>query len=192
MQLFSALQFETGFSGSEAKKAVDPISQAGLELPLLARNSPYVLKSPWYCQQLDDALRRRALKVKLAIIPMRPINDAAESRRRVYAEAQAAGLVPEAHPGTTWLGERHRNQEEALLQQFYEGLMALVRHRVPVKLLNFPRLAQDEAYLFTELQELLEEHGVTRQDFAMAFAETSRPELIHDFGSTLMQQRAIK
>jgi hypothetical protein len=66
VQLFSELGFDTGYSAEEAMRAVDGISRAGLEKPLVDESNPYVIKSPWFADQLAEALENRRLQIYMA------------------------------------------------------------------------------------------------------------------------------
>ena len=77
MQLFSALGFDTGFSLEEAMAKVDDMSHAGLELPLIGDETPYVIKSPRFADQLMEALENHRIDLYAAIIPMRDLFEAA-------------------------------------------------------------------------------------------------------------------
>jgi hypothetical protein len=180
VQLFTALKFDTGYSLAEAFRDVDSISSAGLERPLMAMDNPYVIKSPWFHQQLDGGLSTGSVKLSWMIIPMRNLRDAAESRRRVYREAERAGFDPLVYPGSVWLTRELGEQEAVLAQVFFELVRVLARHRVPMLFLEFPRLVADPDHCYEALAPLLEEHGVDRREFAWAHSSVAKPDLVHD------------
>src|SRR5690348_13469607 len=101
VQLFTHLGYDTGYSRDQSLRLVDLISNAGLEHSLFHPGLPHVVKSPWFADEIEDAVNC-GLAVEAAVIPMRRLFDAAESRREVYRQAAAAGLDPLAHPGTIW------------------------------------------------------------------------------------------
>ena len=118
-------------------------------------------------------------------MPMRQIEHAAASRRRVYTQAKFAGLNPLEHLGSVSMTDNPDEQEEKLLQQFYVGVFALVSHGVAIYFLEFPRTVFDPAYLFRQLEPLMREHGVMEREFADAHAAVAKPELVHDFGEPI-------
>jgi hypothetical protein len=190
VQWFTALGFDTGYDLDQAIQATDPISHGGLEhsfartLEAGAR-LPYVAKSPWFGRKLRDYLDRDELRVKAAIIPMRDLQDAAESRRRVSQEAAVAGLDPGRHPGGvvgSSAGETTTGkQERQLARMFFDLVSALVAHDVPIYFLRFPDFARGDQDLYSALRPLLEAHGVTSEEAATALRQVVRPELIHRF-----------
>lgn len=181
IQLFTALGFGTGFSIEESLTGVYEISRAGLENTLVDEANPYVIKSPLFADQLAEALRDRRVDIYAALLPIRDLFSAAESRRRVYREAKSRNLDPLTYPGTLWCTDKPRRQEDALARQFYKTILPLVQFEVPIYFLEFPRLIADPDYLFRALGPLMSDHGVDRAEFLGAHEKTARPELVHDF-----------
>lgn len=181
VRLFTELGFDTGFSAADAHVDVDAIAQAGLEHWRLDDASPYVLKSPWFADELMTALTAGRIRIRTAIVPMRDLFAAAESRRRVFREALAAGHDPFAHPGSLVYTRRFDEQEMQLARRFHDTLLAVAAFDIPLVLLHFPRLVKDPEYLFAQLSTLLREHGVGQEAFMSAFAAVAQPELVHDF-----------
>jgi hypothetical protein len=110
------------------------------------------------------------------IVPVRALQDAAESRRRVSALGEAAGGL--WHTSSTAEGV----QEGILVQQLYKLLVSAASADLPVTLLLFPLLALNKEYLFKKLIFLMEPAGVSFDDFSSAFALISKPERIHFHG----------
>jgi hypothetical protein len=191
VQWFTAMGFDTGFSLEEALSRTDPISHGGLEHSLgrtlgAGKPLPYVAKSPWFGKKLGDYLDAGDLRVKAAIVPIRDLHDAAESRRQVSERASEAGADPLKHPGGILGAGRAgrsaaRKQEQQLARRFYELIATLVAHDVPTYFLRFPEFARGRQDLYDALGPLLAAHGVTRDEAATALGRVLRPELIHDF-----------
>ena len=78
VQLPTRLGVDTGFSD---EAPVDDVAQAGLEFDLRNPGAPYVVKSPWICTYIHQL--PGDVIIDYAIIPMRSLTDAAESRGRV-------------------------------------------------------------------------------------------------------------
>jgi len=184
VQLLTKLGFGTGFSPSEVLTGVDGISRAGLERALVDDSNPYVIKSPWFSDHLAEALQDRKIDIYAALIPIRGLFEAAESRRRVYQEVGNQGLDPLAHPGSLWRTKDPSKQEEILAGQFYATIFPLVKHDVPIYLMEFPRLVTDADYLFKVLKALLSDHGVSRLQFLDAHKAIARPALVHQFAKS--------
>ena len=193
VQLFSALGFDTGFSVDQALAKVDSISNSGLERPLVSDNNPYVLKSPWYADTVAKALKNQRIKIYTAIIPMRDLVGAADSRRRVYVEAAQQGLNPLSQPGSIWHTWKPAEQEGKLAEVFYKAIFPLIRHEVPVIFLEFPRFVREPDYLLRALAPVMDAHGVDRAEFLTAHHRVARPDRIHDLkGAPLMIPRAAR
>lgn len=184
VRYFTLLGFDTGFSQDEAMSFNDPISAAGLEhTNLRAAGLPYVVKSPWYADQMAEVLTGGQIKISVALIPMRDLTAAAESRRRVYREAMKAGLDPLHYPGTLWKTSNPGEQEVHLALQFYRLIEPLVAARVPIVFLHYPGFVLSHDDLFEHLQPILADHGITQQESLDAHRRIANPRLVHDFGA---------
>jgi hypothetical protein len=181
VQLFTALGFSTGFSLEEALSRVDEISKAGLEVELGDEQKPYVIKSPWFADHLSESLRAGRIDIHAAIIPIRDLYEAAESRRRVYREAERRGLNPLTHPGTLWHTNEPHKQEEKLALQFYKAVFPLIQFEIPTFFVEFPRLVRDPPYLFKSIAPLMEDHGVNFSEYIGAHKKVADPDIVHTF-----------
>ena len=173
VQLLTELGLDTGFKKG---KSGDPGSHAGMERDIRDPNAPYVIKSPWLCDYLDEVLQNGDIVVDQAIVPMRDLYAAAQSRREVTRKAQPGGSEV---PGGLWHTRNPDEQETILVTQLYKLFFALAKHNVPLVLLLFPRLVKDPQYLYQKIGFLL---GDIKYDtFLETFQKISRPELVHDF-----------
>jgi len=173
VQLLTELGLDTGFPKDQA---IDTNSRAGMELDLRDPNSPYIVKSPWLCDYLDELLEEGDVLVEHAIIPMRDLYAAAQSRRHV---ASTAPENPGGVPGGLWHTTNPQDQEVILTGRLYKLIYALARYDVPISFLLFPKFIHDPEYLFSKLKFLLDD--IEYNAFRKAFQTVSRPELIHDF-----------
>lgn len=181
VQLFAELGFDTGYTAAEIAAGVDPIARAGLEKPMAGPDAPYIAKSPWYADELQAALDQGGLRLYAAILPMRTLFAAAESRRQVYRTAQASGRDPNTQPGTLWKTRAPHAQEGHLAIQFYKALNPLVQHDVPTFLLDFPRFVTAPDYLYARLRPLWRAHGVRRRELVRAHATVMQPSAVSQF-----------
>ena len=173
VQLLTELGLETGFPKGQV---IDTKSRGGLELDIRDPQAPYVIKSPWLCDYLDEVLQGGEILVDHAFIPVRDLYGAAQSRRQA---ASAVPSNPASVPGGLWHTDKPEEQEKILTEQLYKLVYALARHDVPVSLLLFPRLVNDPEYLFRKTRFLLA--NVEYDTFKEAFQALSRPEFVHDF-----------
>lgn len=173
MQLLTELGQPTGFKSKD--DGVFGHCFAGMERDLRDANLPRIVKSPDLCNTLDAILvADPSIVIDHAIVPMRSLYAAAESRRDVGRRTGNLGsdgaLVGTSDPS---------RQEAVLCEMIYQLMMTCARHQIPVLLLEFPRVVRDQQYLYTKLAPIF---GFTDQDaFERAFTATSRPELVHTF-----------
>ncbi len=61
VQLLTELGLNTGFPNSQAQ--IDPNCNAGMEVDIRDPNAPYIVKSPWLCDYLDEVLGNRGIVI---------------------------------------------------------------------------------------------------------------------------------
>jgi hypothetical protein len=175
-------------------------ANAGLEdLPVDPdwKGAPYVMKSPWLVEVIDEVLANKRIVLDGVIIPVRDLTEAATSR--VVQEMQTmhrrhpmmAGLSRSFEQwGTTPGGVVYSldpvDQARLLAVSFHRLVQRLVRADVPVVLLDFPRLAQDADYLFAKLQRFV---SGSRKEARAAHASLADPEKIRT-GRELIEMQA--
>jgi hypothetical protein len=179
IQLLSHLGLDTGFARGSIK--IDENSKAGLEYDLRASNAPYIVKSPWICDYIDEVLSRRDLIIEHAFIPFRDLDAAARSRIRTQATA-APGVKPAEVIGGLWHTEEPELQADILAKQFYRLVTALAGAEIPMSFIRYPRLTQDPDYLYDKLKPLMAK--VSHRRFRTAFIETVRPDWVHSFNES--------
>ena len=174
VQLFTELGLDTGFTTDTMH--LDPVANAGLELDIMSDKAPYIVKSPWLCDNIAEVLKART--INHAIIPMRELSAAAASRARVH---KAYGFLGKFFtvPGGLVHTFSSTKQEEILALQFTHLVEILVANDVPITFLSFPRFTGDAQYLYRRLEFLLKE--IPYDTFLAAFNKYVRPELIHEF-----------
>ena len=182
VQLLTELGLDTGFANPNEQIREDR-GNAGMEWNLRNNpNAPYIVKNPALCEYLDRILKSENITIDHAIVPIRDLYSAAESRRSVARKGKPNFLIPRRFLGVRkWAIRRPEEQESVLAQNFFRLLHAIAEHNIPMTLLYFPKLAKDPKYLFQKINFLLK--GISYEKFAEAFQKISRPEFIHDFVS---------
>ncbi len=164
-------------------------ANAGLEDLLTAIDweaAPYVVKSPWFVEVIDDVLANPRVVLDGVIIPVRDLAEAAASR--VVHERHAA------HRGNPWMTGLGRSFEQwgttpggvvysldpvdqarLLAVSFHRLVQRLVKADIPVVFLDFPRLALDAEYLFRKLRRFV---PATITQALAAHAEIADPKKI--------------
>lgn len=179
VQYFTFLDLDTGFKKENVLSSVDSISKAGLEHDLRTENLPKIIKSPWFADQILEVLSNGRVKIDYAIIPVRDIVSAAESRRRVFHEARALGFDPLLHPGTLWKTENPDEQEAQLALQFHKLIYGLATFHIPTYFVVFPNFAKSHDVLYTSIRPILEALGVSKERSERAYAAVVDRGLIH-------------
>lgn len=179
VQLLTVLRLDTGFP--DIYTGIHKNSNAGMELDLQQNTAPYIIKSPWLCDNLDEILMTKDIVIDHAIIPIRDLHSAAQSRIYVSEQAKGDGSMSGSDvPGGLWHTNSPSEQENILAKQLYKLLYAIAKHNIPVIMLLFPKLVKDPRYLYSKIHQILE--NISYADFLRAFEKVSRPELVHDFG----------
>src|SRR5687767_2254960 len=136
VQLFTALGLNTGFA--DLTSDVHTNCDAGMEWDIRRPDAPYIIKSPFLCDYLDEALEGGNVVIEHAIIPMRDLFSAAESRRDVTRRTDKK-LFSDGIPGGLWRAEKPELQEAALATLFHNLIHTAAKRDIPITLLYFPR-----------------------------------------------------
>jgi hypothetical protein len=178
VQLFTELGLDTGFASLSA--GVDPCCFAGMEHSadcIIDKTAPYVVKSPGFCEKLEQVMQLPDVKIDFLVICVRDLFSAAESRRRITNLAKNRKA-----PGGLWGTRFPREQEAILARKFYELVYTSVKYEVPTLWLSFPRIVSDPEYLYTSIRPAIP--ATEYQEFLTAFGKVSNPEFVHSFKST--------
>jgi hypothetical protein len=169
-------------------QALDPLGNAGFEdLPLAGCGSrlPYVIKSPWMSEYVDELLQR--VDLDGVIIPVRDLADATTSRLVVEREAMhraAPWLDDHAAPWNSWgwvpggavFSLEPIDQMRLLAVGFHHLVERLVRAEVRIVFVSFPRIVTDAEYLADCLAPLLPR--VSRQSALAAHARVANAAMV--------------
>jgi hypothetical protein len=173
VQLFTELGLDTGFADSAS--GLLPDCHAGMERDIRDKDAPYVVKSPALCEYLDEVLQTSEIVIDHALVPIRDLYSAAESRRDVSRR----GPRKRGNPGGLWLTKNPRAQEAILAQQLHHLVHTLAKYDIPMIWLHFPRFVKDPDYLYQKIKPVLPSPDF--ESFTKAFRAVTRPELVHDF-----------
>ncbi|HQT67698.1 MAG: hypothetical protein B7Z78_06260 [Rhodospirillales bacterium 20-60-12] len=169
VRYFDRLGLETHFKRHGEGAHWDEAANAGAEdMPLSAiwPDLPYVVKSPWSAEFIDQVLADDSITLDAVIIPLRDLQEAASSRTINELRSFAANNVwttkldqPWEHWGHTAGGIVYSlhplDQARILALGFHKLIERLVRADVKIIMLSFPRLVQDAAYLHNQLASVL-------------------------------------
>ena|ERR1041385_5423960 len=148
----------------------DAEANAGLEdIPLPGvdpGNLPYVIKTPWLVEFIDELIETPDLHIDAAIVPVRDLFEAAASRiileRRKFYECSPllAGLKRGwdnwgTTPGGVVYSLNPLDQARILGVWFHNTVERLCRAGIPIVLLHFPRFITDWEYLYQSTRSVL-------------------------------------
>ncbi len=167
----------------------DPRARAGLERNLLSEDAPYVVKDPWlfaYCDQIDPS----AIEVEALLVPVRELAAAATSRILQERIAMADGIwsdlpvsdVNGVIAGGAVYSLDPVDEARILAVGFHRLILWATVRRIPLFLMEFPRIVNDGEYLIDTLWPWLGAH--CERDRAMrAFTSVADPDLVRVEGA---------
>ncbi|BAI87859.1 TPR domain protein [Limnospira platensis NIES-39] len=184
VQLLTDIGLDTGFQDTNSH--VFKNCNAGMEKDIRSKDAPYIIKSPWLCDYIDQILESKKYVIDCAYIPIRDLFSASASRIYVNQNSDNRHKHP---PGGLWHTHEPSMQECLLSRQLYKLIYQLVKHDINCVYLFFPRFIYDPEYLYRKLEFVLK--NVNYNDFLCAFNKTVKPELVHQFEWNL-QKTAIQ
>lgn len=123
----------------------------------------------------DQVLLASDITVDHAIICIRSLYDAAESRRRIQSIHGTDALVN----GGLWETTDPKEQEAMLGRFFYNLIYRLTERDIPITFLHFPRFAKDATYFVDKLSNVFRD--TDPKLFNSSLKMEMRPELITNF-----------
>jgi hypothetical protein len=190
VELLTHLGLDTGFDSNTMEVlptardarigAMDmfPIARSGLEMNICAANAPYIVKTPFLCDLVEEVLAS-SVRIEHAIIPVRQFDAAAASRAHVQKLTMGNADGKDYVPGGLWATDKADNQVDVLRQKFTKLIEVLVRHDIPMTFLMYPRLVLDPDYTYKKLSFLLSD--INLATFRPVFNRIVRPEWVHQF-----------
>lgn len=179
VQLLDGLGLDTDLA--HGNLAYDNAANAGFEtVPIKPDSVPYVLKSPWSYQFLNELMEKGEIKIDCVLIPIRNLSEAVSSRiildlRSIYASKH--------HPARHFDGVWRNNSSVAggityslepidnqriLASAFYDTVEICVRHNIAMQFIHFPRFAFDVDYAFQNLKGYVKD-GVSFEQFKIIY-----------------------
>lgn len=190
VKYLTEIGLETHLSIRQDEAGWDDEANAGLEDNILRGGgvAPYVVKSPWLFQSIDEVLASDAIKIDGVIIPVRDLAEAASSRTILelqnihnnnhwFAEEHAPWQVWGTTPGGALYSLNPLDQARLLAVGFHHLVERLVTAGVPIYLLAFPRFTDEPEYLYQTLKECLPS-SVTKERAIGAHAKVVDPQKV--------------
>ncbi|NJO36091.1 MAG: hypothetical protein HC869_26560 [Rhodospirillales bacterium] len=168
VRVLDACGLETEISRRNGEIFWDDNANAGIEnVPIIGDDHPYVVKSPFSYQFINELLNRPDIKLDSVLIPVRNLDEAVASRiilelRHRYEHfTEFASQVAETWrdwgtvPGGVTYSLEPLDQARILSVSLHRILEALVDREVPVHFLKFPKCTEDITYLHRRLAPVL-------------------------------------
>ena len=168
VRYLTELGLDTTLARNGDRAGWDAEANAGLETLLVSgADLPYVVKSPWIGEYIEQILKEERFKIDAVIAPVRDLVEAATSR--VVLERRAI------HQHNPWMAERLErtwetyghtpgglvysldplDQARLLAVQFHQLVLKVSEAGIPLVFPVFPRIAADWEYLHKCLQPIL-------------------------------------
>jgi uncharacterized coiled-coil protein SlyX len=175
---------QCGLDTGSSTGSFDERAKAGFEHNLLDEQAPYVVKDPWlfsYCEGVDPG----AVAVDALLVPVRELMSAATSRilqeRVAMFEGPWSDWPPTEVNGAVTAGAVYSldpvDQARILAVGFHRLIHWATVERIPLFLLEFPRIVNDSEYLIETLWPWLSSH-CDRKRAEDAFAAVADPLLV--------------
>jgi hypothetical protein len=186
VRFLNELGLETHIAVHQDGSGWDDNANAGLEDKLLRGGAaPYVVKSPWLFQSIDEVLLSQDIAIDGVIVPVRDLSEAASSRtilelqnihrsQEWFSEEAAPWKAWGSTPGGMLYSLDPLDQARLLAVGFHHLVERLVTAEVPVFLLAFPKFTEDPLYLYRCLKACLPAN-VTEQDAIAAHGRIVDP-----------------
>ncbi|QND54842.1 hypothetical protein HB779_23405 (plasmid) [Phyllobacterium sp. 628] len=168
VKYLAELGLNTHVTTSDGAVFWDEDAQAGLKDLVLHGGAglPYVVKSPWLHEFVDEVLAHPDITIDGVIIPVRNLMEAASSRtvlelqhihraHTLLADESKSWETWGTTPGGTIYSLNPLDQARLLAVGFHHLIERLTQAQIPVYLLAFPLFAEDPAYLFSTLNDCL-------------------------------------
>jgi hypothetical protein len=131
-----------------------------------AEQLPYVVKSPWIGEYIDQILAKREIKIDAVIVPVRDLIEVAASRTIVESRALYQTAPWMAELDGTWenwgvtaggvvFSLNPVDQARILAVGFHRLVQRCVNADIPLVFVAFPRFIEDGEYLFNKLRAIL-------------------------------------
>jgi hypothetical protein len=173
VRYFTGLGLDTIVTREGEAAFWDVEANAGLEhvgLNLEGDDLPYVVKSPWIAEYIDNILEEKRVIIDAFIVPIRDLVEAATSRSVLEHRA--------IHQNNPWMAERldrswetfgvtpggviyslnPLDQARLLAVQFHQLVLKVSESGIPLVFPVFPRIATDWEYLHRCMEPILPAH----------------------------------
>ena len=118
---------------------------------------------------MDSVIQNPLIHIDHIFIPMRNLYEASQSRLSQGVNKR----------GGVWLTSNPKEQEEVLQKMIYDLFLKLSSTKIPITLLQYPKITIDPEYLFSKLQPIL--FKIDYNEFLEAFSEVVEPGWVNQY-----------
>jgi hypothetical protein len=180
VKILTRAGLNTGFTATELENT-DPIAMAGLERDPRKPDIPEIVKTPFFWEMAEEVFSKSPGKIRHVIIPIRKLDQAAQSRLRVHGINVSRFGTPESEankvPGGLTGTASTADQEVVLGRQLVELIRVCNRHNVKYSFINFPDFAYDHEYLYRYLRRVFP--TIRKRRLLIEAGKVCDPALIH-------------
>jgi hypothetical protein len=204
VRYLTELGLDTTLSRRGKAAGWDDAANAGLEELLVGggEHLPYVVKSPWIGEHIEQVLADPSIKVDAILVPVRDLVEAATSRAVLEMRAihqRAPWMAQLDRSWEVWAGTaggvvyslNPLDQARLLAVGFHNLVWRAVEAEVPVHFLAFPRLVEDKEYLFRVLRPILPPETTAKQahDAHMRTVDLSKVRVGSEMSAMLRREK---
>lgn len=165
IKLFSFLGFDTGYDKNNYKNFISTNCNSGMEKQL--NDKHYILKNPYFINEIESILNDKTIKIKTVIIPLRDLRMSAISRVR-------NGI----NNGGLWNARDENSQIQYYKDILTRYLLLMTKYDIDTIFIDFDRMISDKKYLYDKLNRILNEKNIDFETFCINYDEvtaTSKP-----------------
>jgi hypothetical protein len=184
VQLLTRLGCDTGYEPG-AEDFHDEV-RAGCEIDIMANvqddpawkvrsafeHSPRIIKGPGWAYFLKLMIQRGVVEIDHVVMPLRDLTDAASSR----LSAGLDFLVDDDEFMIVTGGDKLHHQENVLAMIAGKVLEACYLYEIPLTLMHFPLIVEDEEYCYRKVSEFCDD--INRGEFAEVWGGLADPQKI--------------
>lgn len=161
IKLFSFLGLNTGYNRDNYKKCIYSNCNSGMEKDY--KENFYILKNPLFMSNIKAIVEDKSLVIKTVLIPLRDLNECAESR--VKHAKSAGGLV-------------NASDKFSQIQYFKDILTNYIfvmnKYDINTIFIDFDKMINDKTYLFNKMKSILDENNIDFETFSNVYDEVSQ------------------
>ena len=161
IKLFSFLGLNTGYNRDNYTKYIHSNCNSGMERGY--KKNFYILKNPKFMTHIETIVEDKSLVIKTVLIPLRDLNECAESR--VKHDKTAGGL---------WNANDKFSQIQYFKDILTNYIFVMNKYDINTIFIDFDKMINDKTYLFNKFKSILDENNIDFETFSNVYDEVSQ------------------